>query len=246
MDVSDSSPIFVADRVEDWVQEKSYSYDGLLVSRSNPKDWSHVQSHVDSAFASGVFGPNSSLTLASVENSRDEEDLRKRFLAAAASAATKLASVGLPNDINQQIESDLCSLGPVAGLLCPNGPEVHISLNVMAADVCKRWHRDYYIGRGIVSYTGVTGTEYTCDSNVDEWELENCGNNDCIIKDERKVKSVALGDMLFIKGQHFPRLRKGSKGLIHKSAKLKYRDDGQILNRLVLKVDVRKPKKRAV
>mmetsp|Transcript_15069 Transcript_15069/g.34305 ORF Transcript_15069/g.34305 Transcript_15069/m.34305 type:complete len:167 (-) Transcript_15069:65-565(-) len=91
--------------------------------------------------------------------------------------------------------------------------------------------------RSWISYTGVAGTEYTSNSNVDEWELENCGNNECIIKDVKKVKSVALGDMLFIKGRHFPRLRKGSKGLVHKSAKLTYTSHGQIINRLVLKVD---------
>jgi len=237
--VSDSFPIFVADRVEDWVQEQSYAYDGLLVKRSNFKDWSHIQEHVDRAFVNGEFGQERSVTLARVENSNDADVLRGRFKCAAAVAATKLAAIGLPNDINQQIASDFCELGPVAGLLCPDGSDVKVSLNVMAEDVCKRWHRDYYMGRGIVSYTGVTGTMHTSYSNVDEWELENCGNNDCVIKDKQHIKSVDVGDMLFIKGRHFPRLRKGSKGLIHKSAELKYLDDGTLLNRLVLKVDVK-------
>jgi len=237
--VSDSFPIFVADRVEDWVQEQSYAYDGLLVKRSNFKDWSHIQASVDKAFASDMFGPRSSVTLVSVENSDDADVLRARFQSAAASAATAVAAIGLPNDINQQIESDFCELGVVAGLLCPDGAHVKVSLTVMAEDVCKRWHRDFYMGRGIISYTGETGTMYTSYSNVDEWELENCGNNDCVIKDKQHIKSVDVGDMLFIKGRHFPRLRAGSKGLIHKSPKLKYQENGELLHRLVLKVDVK-------
>ena len=234
---ADSSPLFISDRVEDWLQEKSYMYDGML-TRMSPKDWSHIQPQVDRAFNSGVFRRDASITLATVENSSVEKDLRARFLTAAYHAVEKIAATGLPSDINRQVCSDMCTLGPVVGLLCRRSGKIDVSLNIFSTSVCKRWHRDSYAGRGIVSYTGLVGTMYTGNENVDEWELENCGNNMCIIKDFRQVKGIDLGDMLFIKGRHFPGLRKGSKGLVHKSADVVYHDDGQVLNRLVLKVDV--------
>lgn len=86
-----------------------------------------------------------------------------------------------------------------------------------------------------MSYTGITGTMYTDDSNIDFWELQHCGNNKCIIRNTDDIKSVDVGDILFIKGTGFP---KGVSGLVHKSAEKKYNKDGDIINRLVLKVDV--------
>merc|ERR1711871_1003921 len=95
------------------------------------------------------------------------------------------------------------------------------------------WHRDIYIGRTIVTYNS-HGTDYTCNENVDFWELENCGNNACIIKDLDQVRNVEIGVILFIKGKLFP----GSTGLVHKSPEKRYHKDGRVVNRLVLKVDV--------
>lgn len=93
---------------------------------------------------------------------------------------------------------------------------------------------DNFVGRCIVSYTGAIGTEFTDDSNVDFWELRNCGNNDCIIRDKDQIESVEVGDVLYIKGSAV----KGARPLVHKSPKPRYHEDGRVLNRLVLKVDV--------
>ena len=55
------------------------------------------------------------------------------------------------------------------------------------------------MGRGIVSYTGEIGTEYTRDSNVDFWEMKNCGKCDTLIKDKSLIEHVEVGDFLLIK-----------------------------------------------
>ena len=62
------------------------------------------------------------------------------------------------------------------------------------------------MAQAIVSYTGRIGTEYTSDANVDFWELEHCGNNECVICDASKVHSVDVGDFLLIKGTDYPGL----------------------------------------
>jgi len=69
---------------------------------------------------------------------------------------------------------------------------------------------------------------------VDIWELEHCGNNDCILRDPNAVEHVAVGDLLLIKGKRFPQV---SNPLVHKSPEKRYNDRGNVVNRLVLKVD---------
>lgn len=85
-----------------------------------------------------------------------------------------------------------------------------------------------------MSYTGATGTEFTADSNVDFWEMEHCGNNDCIIRDKSQTEKVEVGDITFMKGSAY----KGANPLVHKSPEPRYLPDGTVLNRLILKVDV--------
>ena len=104
----------------------------------------------------------------------------------------------------------------------------------MGENACPRWHRDEYCARAIVSYNSA-GTQYTADDNVDFWELENCGNNACIIKDTSRIQSVNVGDVFFMKGLTFPG---GSNGLVHKSPEVKHHYNGLVVNRLVLKIDV--------
>ena len=57
----------------------------------------------------------------------------------------------------------------------------------------------------------------------------------CVVFLAQSVEAVATGDILFIKGSKYPH---GVKGLVHKSPEKRYKEDGNILNRLVLKVDV--------
>ncbi|CAK9048965.1 unnamed protein product [Durusdinium trenchii] len=93
-----------------------------------------------------------------------------------------LRGVTLPEDLLSTIRADMCELGITVASLCP-------------------WSKSIIVG--IVTYN-LAGTEYATDDIVDFWELENCGNNDHIIRDVSKVRQVNVGDMLFIKGNQFP------------------------------------------
>ena len=91
----------------------------------------------------------------------------------------------------------------------------------------------------IVSYTGLVGTEYTDDDNVDFFELENCGNNECVIRDASKIRAVDTGDIFLMKGTRYPTAALGLPvGLVHKSPEKRYHPDGRVINRLLLKIDV--------
>merc|ERR1712107_858794 len=109
-----------------------------------------------------------------------------------------------------------------------------IKLDIMGENCCARWHQDSYTGRAIVSYNCI-GTEYAPDANVDFWELENCGNNKCIIKDPSNTFFAGIGDFLFMKGKTFPSI---DGGLVHRSPDIQYHADGKVKNRLLLKVDL--------
>ena len=101
--------------------------------------------------------------------------------------------------------------------------------------------QDHFVGRCIVSYTGQRGTQFTRNANVDFKELKYCGNNDCIIRDKQAIESVAVGDLLLIKGTKYPGIGQPGRpanGLVHKSPPKVYDEEGRILNRLVLKVDI--------
>ena len=131
-------------------------------------------------------------------------------------------------------------MGKIWGELCPEARELEVKLEIFGENTCARWHQDHFVGRAICSYTGAVGTSYTRSSNVNFWELEHCGNNECIIHDKERIESVAVGDLLMIKGTKYPQL--SSTALVHKSPDKRYdASTGAILNRLVLKVDLITP-----
>ena len=103
-----------------------------------------------------------------------------------------IATARLPVSLSNQVLADACSIASAVGRMCRWAPELTIKLEITGENACHRWHQDRYGGRAIVSYTG-RGTEYTSDSNVDFWELRNCGNNKCIIRDESKTFNVDVG-----------------------------------------------------
>eukprot|EP00966_Prymnesium_polylepis_P055611 1286105-Prymnesium_polylepis.1 len=149
-----------------------------------------------------------------------------------------LAEAQFPPALSDQILNDGVSMGLTLGSIFPTAREIEIKLEIFGENTCARWHQDNFAARALVSYTGPVGTEYTKDSNVDFWELTHCGKNSCVIRDPAEVKRVGVGDFLLIKGTQFAFVHGGASGLVHKSPEKVYHDDGRILNRLVLKLDV--------
>lgn len=71
----------------------------------------------------------------------------------------------------------------------------------------------------------------------------HCGKCEKCIHDATQTASVAVGDLLLIKGTRFPGVADNglagvANALVHKSPEKRFDAAGEIINRLVLKVDV--------
>ena len=220
-------PLFVSATVDDWKHQELHArYNGLVVKRPFHGVWNPQQSAIDEALENVSFGGGlkAEVSLSSATLNADLDDAVSKLLVTAA----------LPTLLSEQIQRDACSIGRAVASMCPTARVLNVRLELFGESICSRWHRDNFVGRAIVSYTGVTGTEYTGDKNVNFWELTHCGKNECIIGDTNQIKAVEVGDILFIKGSGY----KGANALVHKSPQPRYHADGRVLNRLVLKVDV--------
>jgi hypothetical protein len=221
-------PLFEADSLDAWTQPESLKYNGFLLARPELCSQWNLQAEIDDCADTGRFGWSEKL-FKEVTNGDPQELLRSLQ----AVADEIVAKAMLPEGVSEQIQEDICAIGCIVGQICSKGKRIQVRLEIMGDGVCSRWHRDYYVGRAIVTYNS-HATQYTADSNVDFWELENCGNNKCIIRDTSEIRNVGVGDILFMKGSQFP----NSTGLVHKSPEIRYHEDGRVINRLVLKVDV--------
>jgi len=159
------------------------------------------------------------------------QELREAFRTAAARLVLPLS---LPDDLSDHIINDAAAIGEQLTQQLGHVAMLQVKVELFGTGVCSRWHMDNYIGRAIVSYN-CSGTMYIEDQHVDFWELENCGHNECVVKDKSHSRSVDVGDILFMKGKTYP----GEiNGLVHKAPELQFHSDGGVMNRLCLKVDV--------
>eukprot|EP00927_Polykrikos_kofoidii_P070108 TRINITY_DN65977_c0_g1_i1.p1 TRINITY_DN65977_c0_g1~~TRINITY_DN65977_c0_g1_i1.p1 ORF type:complete len:334 (+),score=49.28 TRINITY_DN65977_c0_g1_i1:59-1060(+) len=239
--------------LSDWLRDECEAFQGMAVVRRENR-WDHFQSVIDQLYESGGFGLEVELsdkvpvcrgTKQVINFSRLETQLDE--------CTQKLLSqlilppgVSFPPKLANLIRNDAVEIGAVLAKLVPDILFLIVKLELIRENSCKRWHQDSYVCRAIVTYNGAS-TEYIHDDYVDFWELENCGNNDCVVKSRTSACNAGVGNILFIKGKLFPTL---PNGLVHKSPDHLYHDhnpedeDGQhdstknIVTRLVLKVDI--------
>lgn len=214
-----------------WNSPSSAGFKGLRYKR--PMDPQRCQAIADQLAQSDLLGPENvaveTLDIQSIRGSPG--DVRNCLREAAERIVSPLS---LPNDLSECIAEDAAAIGEQLAQLLPDVHTVQVKVEAFGADVCSRWHRDTYIGRAICSYS-CSGTVYMEDRHVDMWELENCGNNDCVVRDKSTIRSIDVGDVLLMKGKAYP---SDVKGLIHKSPEVRHHFDGRVMHRLVLKVDV--------
>ena len=218
--------LFTSDSVDSWFGDKALhkNHNGLLIKRPFHKQWDEHQAAVDDALARvGIIGLAAELEVKSVTAASVELAIGEL-----------LATAALPAPLSEQVRRDACLIAPAVAAMCPWASSLDLKVELFGNSICPRWHMDNYVGRAIVSYTGGKGTEYVRDSNVDFWELEHCGNNDCIILDKGQTECIEVGDILFMKGRAY----KGAHPLVHKSPTPQYHANGRVLHRLILKVDV--------
>jgi len=226
--------LFCVNHMKEWTSSEHLKYGGLLVRRA--RKWDAFQDWVDKVANDEIFGREEQIMAPPIRNGSCEE-LRSRLKTTASKLfqIAKEKSRPFPKELAKQIESDILEIGDVLGKIACGVPFLQAKIELQGENICGRWHRDHYVGRAIVTYTGANATQYTSPSNVNFWELQNCGNNDHIIRDKKKTAFVGVGDVLFIKGTKYP---DGQKGLVHKAPERQYHKDGTIINRLTLKVDL--------
>lgn len=219
-----SSTVLVGSTLADFLLPESSLHQALLVERK--PSWKDFQAILDEAVKQGDIREEDQMKIEVKKGSAD--------LAEVGDALLKMVRMKLPEDLRSSIRRDVIDIGNVVASLCPWSDTLIFKIEVMGENCCSRWHRDNYCARAIVTYNSV-GTVYAPDDIVNFWELDYCGCNDKIIKDESQVCSVGVADVFFMKGKKFPC---GPKGLVHKSPEIRHHADGLVVNRLVLKVDV--------
>ena len=222
----ESSTVLVAARLSDWLQPEGAQHKGLLVQRKPV--WTDFQHIIDQGVSRGDIEEMEEIKV-QMSKSGGPRDLGQ-----VAEMLLNKVRMTLPEDLQQAIRQDVIEIGEVVAHLCPWSEKLEFKIEVIGESCCSRWHRDNYCARAIVTYNS-SATVYSPDDNIDFWELENCGNNKCIIKDPARVVSTDVGDVFFMKGNKFPC---GPKGLVHKSPEIQRHYNGMVVNRLVLKVDV--------
>ncbi len=114
---------------------------------------------------------------------------------------------------------------------------VHVSLEILDHDACRKWHSDRVGMRLLVTYAG-PGTEWALASGVDRsWlgktalDLEEA--NERIVFDRESIRRAGVGDVLLCKGDLFE--GEQGHGLVHRSPPV--RIDSRW--RLLLRIDER-------
>ncbi len=114
---------------------------------------------------------------------------------------------------------------------------VHVGLEILDQDACRKWHVDRVGMRLLVTYAG-PGTEWALESGVDrgwlgEASLDLDEANDRIVFDRSAIRRAGVGDVLLCKGDVFE--GEPGQGLVHRSPPV--RADSRW--RLLLRIDER-------
>lgn len=209
----------ICDGVNHFLQPRSKAYRALLVRR--PQKLHNIQRAVDQLAKWGRFRPDDDSAREVVEASLEFElDLADK----AHHLASLAVQAGLPHALGLQIEEDFVKLGAVLTNLVPF-KRACLSLNIVGENSCSRWHRDHDIGRGLITYNS-RGTQF-----VDHQGNLSAG----FVPHQSWVHSAKAGDILFMKGTKFPA---SPNGLVHRSPPVCWHEDGTVVNRLLLKIDL--------
>eukprot|EP00438_Fugacium_kawagutii_P031723 Skav215985 [mRNA] locus=scaffold4378:70960:77458:+ [translate_table: standard] len=224
-------PVFMANALEDWLRPEGLSYQALLFPRA--QSWRCFQNEIDACI--NDFGPENQIETKITREIGKEVNFQQLDQSG---SRLHISRLDLHQELLEIVVSDAARMGKTLAELCPwrtpGGWELlwpPRKLELMGEHSCPRWHRDHYCGRGIVTYN-LCGTEYTPEARVVGWEAIRTFSKLPMIT---APVEVGVGDMFFMKGKGFP---SGEKGLIHKSPLVQFHQDGEVMNRLVLKLDI--------
>lgn len=105
-----------------------------------------------------------------------------------------------------------------------NANRLHLHLDVIRTDQCKKFHCDFYPLRLLCSYVG-KGTEYLENDNANR----DGETNDEIVRDWRKVKRLNPFDVAILKGEFEGNV---GNGIMHRSPPIEAEGGYRILLRI--------------
>ncbi|MGQ9804750.1 MAG: DUF1826 domain-containing protein [Chlorobiales bacterium] len=105
-----------------------------------------------------------------------------------------------------------------------NANKLHLHLDTIRTDQCKKFHRDFYPLRLLCTYVG-KGTEYLENDNVNR----DGKTNEEIVLDWRKVKRLNPFDVAILKGEHGENV---GNAIIHRSPPIEETNEFRILLRI--------------
>lgn len=103
-------------------------------------------------------------------------------------------------------------------------------LATINTNMCSKFHTDINDLRMLCTYSG-PGTLWLTEDNVNRKALDTCGDNQCIILDEKGIKQVNTGAVVILKGAIYP--TEGTKAIAHRSPTIE--ENGE--RRLLLRID---------
>ena len=106
--------------------------------------------------------------------------------------------------------------------------QTRLLLKIVCDDACRKFHTDRYDLRLLCTYVG-SGTEWIEDRFVNRNSLEG-GNNDSIIKDPSKIKTMKPFEVGILKGEASA-ANKG-KGVVHRSPPIQQKNEKRLVFRL--------------
>lgn len=218
-------PALICRDINGFLQAPAKNYRGLLVQRP----WGHrnIQRQVDQLAKWGCFNEEDDSGRQVVEATTRAPQLGWSLSTKAHLLASLAVQAGLPKDVGWQIEQDFERIAKVLMKLVPSFQRVSLTLCIVGMNNCCRWHRDHYVGRGVVTYNSC-GTQYVDSQRAEDGAISQDQN-------ESEICSANAGDILFMKGTKFPGT---PNGLVHRSPPVRWHDNGTVVNRLLLKVDV--------
>ena len=127
----------------------------------------------------------------------------------------------------------------------PEAPILALQLEITGNNRCSRWHVDHYVGRAITTYVGPS-TWIVDDCSVDYhqfdatlgtcWEV----SDPLIVPSYDSIHMPGTNAVILMKGAQWPGITGNGarKGLVHKSPNVVADAEGNLRNRLILKVDL--------
>jgi hypothetical protein len=168
--------------------------------------------------------PNKAITAFLMKHSHEDIHICKVLPASAVERALRRGLKAFEDDAGkEQLIADITQIANFFTELT-DASELHLYLETIRTDQCRKFHRDFYPLRLLCTYIG-KGTEYLENDNVNR----EGKTNDEIVRDWQKVRRLNAFDVGILKGE-----APGNEGnaIFHRSPEIESTNDFRVLLRI--------------